>query len=486
MQMFNFSTGDRVLSAILVWAFLLLTDSPPGIAQELSRPDSNDIYQSGYLARWQKANPDTTDFYKSRSYPIFAIPRLFFSGMIYPLGKLTVHAERGKIAIHMLNLFMNEDRTFGFLPQITFGGETGTGGGGRIFHSNIAGKGKQFDALMIYSGGRGQMGEAMYMDPSVADGRIYLTTEVGYLRTRNRNANINAAVRDDPTRIFRIDQMDLLSIIGWRLNAGPLEPYKKNFYLEGILGTGKRDFRQLRGPTIQLRDTGSTPQARLLNGLEKEFWLHRFGGRVRYDGRDYREPTDRISHPLNYRFPGRNLTYEDGRFHHYRDLSYPENGGLIELDAEFVTGSKDFQFIRMGAEVQGYLTLFWRNRILMFQAQLEKLYEFRGGEIPYTDLVQLGGSTQFRGYRRGFFRGEGSLLLNLEYRYPIWDTWNAYIFWEEGQIFDNYDQIEMDRFHTSWGGGISIRTETALLGKVFVAHSDFDKVRIGFSMGLDF
>ena len=69
-----------------------------------------------------------------------------------------------------------------------------------------------------------------------------------------------------PTRIFRIDQMDLLSIIGWRLNAGPLEPYKKNFYLEGILGTGKRDFRQLRGPTIQLRDTGSTPQARLLNG----------------------------------------------------------------------------------------------------------------------------------------------------------------------------------------------------------------------------
>ena len=173
-------------------------------------------------------------------------------------------------------------------------------------------------------------------------------------------------------------------------------------------------------------------------------------------------------------------------FNNYRDLSYPENGGLIELDAEFVTGSKDFQFIRMGAEVQGYLTLFWRNRILMFQAQLEKLYEFRGGEIPYTDLVQLGGSTQFRGYRRGFFRGEGSLLLNLEYRYPIWDTWNAYIFWEEGQIFDNYDQIEMDRFHTSWGGGISIRTETALLGKVFVAHSDFNKVRIGFSMGLDF
>ena len=68
-------------------------------------------------------------------------------------------------------------------------------------------------------------------------------------------------------------------------------------------------------------------------------------------------------------------------------------------------------------------------------------------------------------------RGAGALLLSAEYRYPIWDTWNAYLFWDEGQIFDEYGDIETDGFRTSYGAGISLRTEQAFLIGLSLAHS---------------
>ncbi len=416
---------------------------------------------------------------------LLALPRYLWSALVYPLGALAVYAEHVQITSQVLAFFTNEDGTFGVFPQVQLGGETGTGGGVRIFHTNIAGKRKIFDGFYIYSGGQGQLGEALYLDPSVRGSRLYWKVQGSYLKTRNRSATINAAVREDLTRLFQLEQTDVETALGWRHRTGKLAPYLRNVTIEGRLGYGRRDFRGWIGGAGPLLHPGSTAEARLLTGLGQTYEFYRFGGRIAYDDRDYKRPTREISHPLNYKLPGRVVTYADGLYF-YRDLGYPERGGLFAFEGEWVTGPDDFRFYRVVAEAQRYVTLFWRNRILAVRGRLEKVRGIDDGVIPYTDLVQLGGSEQMRGYRRGYFRGQGAVLFNVEYRYPIWDTWNAFIFWDEGQNFDHYDEIGRDKFRTSWGGGISLRTEIGLLGKVQVGHSAAEKVLIGFVLEQDF
>ena len=74
------------------------------------------------------------------------------------------------------------------------------------------------------------------------------------------------------------------------------------------------------------------------------------------------------------------------------------------------------------------------------------------GFVPYTELIQLGGNESARGYTRGYFRGQGALQFNVEYRYPIWDYSNVFLFWDEGQIFDHFGDLRWGGFHSSWGG----------------------------------
>jgi len=478
-----------LLLSISLEIALFGANAMPAVAQVSIPADTvsaETLYRHNPYDLSSAAEADSSDVYASRSNHLLAAPSYVWRALVYPLGELTIYAEYAELVPRIYKFFISKDGRFGVLPQVQLGGESGTGGGVRVFHRNVAGKGKRFDGFFIYSGGRGQTGQGLYLHPNLLGSRLLWSTEGGYLRTRNENANINAAVRKSETRLFRIDQIDVRTTIGWRLNTGWQAYFKPNASAEGWFGYGRRDFRQIEGLPGALTDPGSTPVARLLTGLWKEIGLYRFGGRIALDNRDHRTPARDISHSLNYKLPGRIVVEADGLYHYFRDLGYPERGGLLEAEAEVVTGAHDVRFYRVAVRAHYYMTLFWRNRILAFRTRLEKVRRFSDGIIPYTELIQLGGSTQMRGYRRGYFRGQGSLLLNVEYRYPIWDTWNAFLFWDEGQIFDHYSEMGTDRFRTCWGGGISFRTEYGLLGKIQVGHSAVEKALLGLTLEQEF
>ena len=121
------------------------------------------------------------------------------------------------------------------------------------------------------------------------------------------------------------------------------------------------------------------------------------------------------------------------------------------------------------------------------RARLDKAHALGDDSIiPYSDLTTLGGTHRLRGYRRGSFRGEGSLLLSAEYRYPIWDTWNAFLFWDEGQAFDQYEDLGLNQLEYSYGAGISVRTERAFLFGLRIARSHEEEALTGFSLEKEF
>ena len=435
-------------------------------------------------AQAQETHPDSVA-YQTKHYPALQIPQLLWTGLVYPLGEFTIYAEHTELATRVNDWFTNEAGTFGLFPQVNFGGETGFGGGLRTFHTDLFGKGKEFEALFIYAS-EGQMGSALYHDPGIGGGAFYWTLAGDYLKTESSDATINAAVSEkERFQQFEIEQYDIFSTLGWRAEAGPLEDYKKNLYIEGRVGLGSRDFSERFGPGELLPFRGYTDQAEELIGLGQSISLYTFGLQAIYDDRDFKTPKSELSHPLNYVFPGRVLEYDGAYYHSYRDIAYPERGGLLAAGADFATGD-NIKFWRLTAEAQRFFTLFWSNRILALRTRVEKVTAIGDDLIPFTDLPTLGGSQRHRGYERGFFRGEGALLLSAEYRWPIWDTWDAYLFWDEGQVFDQYDDIKTDRFHSSFGAGLSIRTEQAFILGLRIGHSAQENALTGFSLEREF
>ena len=469
------------LIGILACALLLVSAAgAPVLAQDTAPADSSsDAHRHNPYDLSKAAAAEKDDVYVSNDNPFLALPSYLWTVLVHPLGQFAIYAEHGKLMKRYYEFFTNAAGTFGVFPQVQFGGETGTGGGGRLFLVDLWGRGSSFEALYIYSGGNGQLAQGRYVAPGALGRNFALEIDGEYMQTRNEGATINAALPDDSGHLFQLEQVDLEGTLKWRRNAGPLAPFRRNWGIDAWAGAGHRDFQVREGDPRTVARGEFTPEASRLVGLGEAIRLYRFGGRVLYDDRDYKTPARAISHPLNYRFPGRILTFVDGLYHSYRDLGYPERGGLVSAEAEYVTGSDDVKFSRFQAEIQRYFTVFWSNRVLALRARLEKVSRVgRDGIVPHTELPYRGGTSNLRGYRRGAFRGMGTVVLNVEYRYPIWDYWNAFVFWDEGQAFDRYGDIERGRFWTSWGGGIAFRTPVGLLGKVQAGHSAAEKVLV--------
>ena len=378
------------------------------------------------------ADVDTTDVYETRHYPMLEWPQKVWNVLVYPLGQFTIYAERAELPEWMVDWFTNEDETFGFFPYAQLGGETGTGGGFMTFYINLFDQEKEFAASYIFTRLRRKTGQARYHDPAVVGRNFYWNVEADVLETDDEGATVSGAIVGERRVVvngveeevhlprFRIEQVNVKSALGWRSHAGPLEDYLKGLYLEGRLGYGQRNLEQKGGPGRPRAASGATPQAGLFRGLGQTLSLFSVGALITYDDRGYKEPVREISHPLNYQFPGRVLLFADDLYYSFRNISFPERGGLLQGEVDFVTGSKEVRFWRLSAEAQRFFTLFWRYRILGLRARLEKTHPIGNDHfIPYTDLPTLGGSQRMRGHRRGFFRGEGSLLLAAEYRYPI-------------------------------------------------------------------
>jgi len=422
------------------------------------------------------AQPADSVFASPRNSPL-SWPRLLWTGLVHPLGMFTIYAERTELPRRALDWFTNAERTFGVFPYAQLGGETGSGGGVRSFHSNLFGQGIQFEGFYVFSRSNRHQLQARYRDPAIGGGPWQWELGGGFLRTDSEDATINGVAEESELFRLRLEQLDLRAALGWRHNAGSLEEYTRGFSLEASAGYGRRGLDQVEGLPL----AGDA-----FYGLSRTLSLGWIGGRLAYDSRDYASPQTTLSHPLNYQFPGRILHREGEMYHSFRNLSYPEGGGLLLLGGELAWGEGDSRFVRLEAEAQRFFTLFWRERILALRARLDRVHALGSGKVPYADLPALGGSQRLRGYHRGSLRGEGALLLSAEYRYPIWDTWNAFLFWDEGQVFAEYGQVEPDRFRTAYGAGVVLRTSRALLLSLRVGHSAEEKALTGFSLEQEF
>ncbi len=150
----------------------------------------------------------------------------------------------------------------------------------------------------------------------------------------------------------------------------------------------------------------------------------------------------------------------------------PRKGGLEKLSLGISEGVEHNQF-RFGTadlEMEHLLEIF-RHRVLAFRFYAAHTLIPKDSQAPFFSLPYLGGSENLRGYSRNRFTDKGLLLGSIEYRYPVWNNLDGFLFWDEGQVFSNIPNIRLRLFKDSKGGGLRIYDASGLILRAQIGFS---------------
>lgn len=169
------------------------------------------------------------------------------------------------------------------------------------------------------------------------------------------------------------------------------------------------------------------------------------------------------------------------------NLGQPSSGYhlLASLDRFVGVGRSNARdFTRYGVDFQAYHDL-WRKRILAFRAKFQRIVtdEVTGGTIPVYQMSSLGGLDALRGYNRGRFVDNDLITVTLEYRYPIYHLFDAFVFVDAGRVYADLTKAEVfENWKQSFGGGLRIWKSKGTVAVVQIARSDED-TRLYFELG---
>lgn len=83
-----------------------------------------------------------------------------------------------------------------------------------------------------------------------------------------------------------------------------------------------------------------------------------------------------------------------------------------------------------------------------------KMSETTAGEIPFTELYDLGGRNPMRGFRTGWLRGESAAVLMMQYSWPIWSFLDGLAHFGVGNVYDGrFEDFSRGNTRMSFGIG---------------------------------
>jgi len=137
-------------------------------------------------------------------------------------------------------------------------------------------------------------------------------------------------------------------------------------------------------------------------------------------------------------------------FERYQGL---DQGGFNFTQFEFEVD----QYIRVGPP---RYVLWLRNRWVFQQVD-------GGNQVPFYRLVELDYNGGLRAFPGGRFRDQGSVVFNVEQRFPLWRVVDGTIFFDAGRVFPGIQNVSFANMKYSVGGGIRV-----YLGKYYVGIMD--------------
>ena len=132
------------------------------------------------------------------------------------------------------------------------------------------------------------------------------------------------------------------------------------------------------------------------------------------------------------------------------NIFFPTAGDFGGLSATFFSnglGSR-YDFTRYRLDLRKYFPLF-SSHVMAFQGYFSLIT----GDPPFQMLSLMGGSNWMRGYYRGRFRDKNMIILQLEYRLPVFRKIGLVGFLGYGDVADKLDNFALEDFKYSAGFG---------------------------------
>lgn len=149
------------------------------------------------------------------------------------------------------------------------------------------------------------------------------------------------------------------------------------------------------------------------------------------------------------------------------------SGGQEIINIAYNMSTRDtdeLEFWKVSVDLRQHLELF-KQRTLAFRVLVQSVDVSDNSPIlPFYLLTGLGGPDNLRGYRTDRFMDNDAVLASVEYRYPLLEVIDAFIFVDEGRVFSSISEdFKWHDWKYSYGGGLRIFNRDNLLARVFVA-----------------
>jgi outer membrane protein assembly factor BamA len=342
-----------------------------------------------------------------------------------------------KPASRFFELFKEVDRVWGFAPIVGYGSNSGLEGGLGFWSKGILTKGERFKLKGSYSTNHYQKYKLYYAAPNKlgAFRRVFVLADYGKRPRESFYGTGNKSNENDEVA-FTLEKSVVQA--GWHHQ---LHPTLK----AGFQGSYR---------VFNIYDGDSPDRPNVLTRIEKLLDLEEYELR---SSRFWSVGAELIHDWRNH--PGQ-----------------PTEGGVETFSLEYNHGlerTEDLEYLRVRFDSQHFLELY-NKRLLALRVMAEitdRLSDSR--RLPFYLRPALGGLDNLRGYRSRRFVDHAATLISLEYRYPIWQVVDAFIFFEEGRVFNAISEdFTFKDWHYSTGAGIRVWEDDGLIFAALFAVSD--------------
>ena len=164
----------------------------------------------------------------------------------------------------------------------------------------------------------------------------------------------------------------------------------------------------------------------------------------------------------------------------------PTRGWYGTLGTSYNRGvdkSPDLEYWRTRLDLRYYLELF-RKRTLILRGLVNLVDKPSDApDLPFYLFSDLGGLDDLRAYRTNRLVDHDAVFGMAEYRYPIWDVIDAFVFFEAGHVYEKIgDEFSLRGWRTSYGFGFQTWHPESVLARTQVAFGA-EGVRFYFELG---
>jgi outer membrane protein assembly factor BamA len=142
-----------------------------------------------------------------------------------------------------------------------------------------------------------------------------------------------------------------------------------------------------------------------------------------------------------------------------------------------------YDFGRFDGEIAHFFPIFDKKRVFALRVGVSYVNNEPGNRVPFYFLPYIGGSDTVRGFREFRFRDENAIFMNAEYRWEAFAGLDMALFFDMGEVRDDWELIDFNDAKTSYGLGFRFNTFKSVFLRLDIGAGGREGTRLFFKFG---